>query len=65
MIGVYMIINKMNHKIYIGESFDIKQRLKQHKQDLTNNNQKVFNRVNGRQTIYEVIILFYIIYAFL
>lgn len=61
MIGVYMIINKMNHKIYIGESFDIKQRLKQHKQDLLNNThhnyflQKDFNNYGKNVFKYRIL----------
>ena len=30
MIGIYKITNKINNKIYIGQSIDIKERWKQH-----------------------------------
>lgn len=34
--GVYTIVNKLNNKIYVGESIDVKKRLTQHKSDLKN-----------------------------
>ena len=33
-IGIYQIQNKINGKIYIGQSINIKKRLKQHLRDL-------------------------------
>lgn len=36
--GIYKITNKVNGKIYIGESFDIERRWKEHIDDLNNNN---------------------------
>lgn len=35
--GIYKIENKINHKVYIGESIDIKRRWKQHVKDLKGN----------------------------
>ena len=32
--GIYKIINKINNKIYIGQSINITERLKQHKRSL-------------------------------
>lgn len=37
MIGIYKITNKINNKMYIGESMDIEQRWESHKSDLNNN----------------------------
>lgn len=37
MIGIYMIKNKVNGMIYVGESVDIERRWNEHKTDLTNN----------------------------
>lgn len=37
MIGIYKIENLVNHKVYIGQSVDIKNRLRHHKQMLKNN----------------------------
>lgn len=35
-IGIYSILNKVNHKIYIGQSLDIEKRLKQHMSNSSN-----------------------------
>ena len=35
-IGIYSILNKVNHKIYIGQSLDIETRLKQHMNNSSN-----------------------------
>ena len=35
--GIYMILNKNNGKIYIGQSIDAEYRMKKHKQQLTGN----------------------------
>ena len=35
-IGIYSILNKVNHKIYIGQSLDIETRLKQHMSSSSN-----------------------------
>jgi len=35
-IGIYSILNKVNHKIYIGQSLDIETRLKQHMSNSSN-----------------------------
>ncbi len=37
MRGVYKITNKINNKVYIGESLDIRRRWKEHIEDLNNN----------------------------
>jgi group I intron endonuclease len=37
MIGIYKIVNKINNKVYIGESVDIDERWISHKEDLRNN----------------------------
>lgn len=34
MVGIYKIKNKVNHKVYIGESVDIKARWSKHRSDL-------------------------------
>lgn len=36
--GVYKITNIINNKVYIGESLDIYERWKSHKEDLKNGN---------------------------
>ena len=36
-MGIYMIINKINNKIYIGQARNIKERWKNHINDLKNN----------------------------
>ena len=41
-MGIYMIINKINNKIYIGQARNIKERWKNHINDLKNN--KHYNR---------------------
>ena len=35
MIGIYKITNKLNGKVYIGQSINIKQRWKQHRTNAT------------------------------
>ena len=37
MIGIYNIKNKINNKIYVGESFNIERRWREHIEDLNNN----------------------------
>ena len=37
MVGIYCITNKVNNKVYIGESVDIAARIRQHKYDLAHN----------------------------
>jgi group I intron endonuclease len=37
MIGIYKILNKINNKVYVGESLDIERRWDEHKEDLNNN----------------------------
>ena len=34
MVGIYKIKNKVNHKVYIGESIDVKARWSKHRSDL-------------------------------
>lgn len=36
MIGIYMIKNKVNKKVYIGQSYNIKHRIARHKRDAQN-----------------------------
>lgn len=43
MIGIYKIINKINGKIYIGQSIDIEERWKQHKYKTFNANGNAYN----------------------
>ena len=37
MVGIYIIRNKINNKVYIGQSWNIKSRLNDHKRNLRNN----------------------------
>lgn len=37
MIGIYKITNKINHKVYIGQSIDIKRRWRSHRESFENN----------------------------
>ena len=37
IIGIYKIINKVNQKVYVGSSIDIKSRIRNHKSDLRGN----------------------------
>lgn len=43
MIGIYKYENKINHKIYIGQSIDIKHRYATHKSSAYNNNTHEYN----------------------
>lgn len=61
MIGIYKIENLINHKVYIGQSVSIKDRLKHHKQMLIKNKhfcshlQKSWNKYGESNFIFEVI----------
>lgn len=61
MIGIYKIENKINGKIYIGQSIDINRRLKEHKNSLRNNKhinnhlQYAFNKYGEDNFIFEII----------
>ena len=46
IIGVYGIVNKLNNKIYIGESNNIQERWENHKNDLINNNHHSYKLQN-------------------
>ena len=37
MIGIYMILNKVNNKVYIGQSKNITKRISRHRCDLRKN----------------------------
>ena len=43
MIGIYKITNKINYKVYIGQSINIEERWKQHKIYYSNKNLKEYN----------------------
>ena len=43
MIGIYKIINKINGKIYVGQSIDIEERWKQHEYKAFNINSNAYN----------------------
>lgn len=43
LTGIYKITNKINSKCYIGQSFDIKTRLKNHIKNINNRNNKTYN----------------------
>ena len=43
MIGIYKIINKVNNKIYVGQSIDIEERWKQHQWKAFNHNELAYN----------------------
>ena len=43
MIGIYKYQNKINHKIYIGQSIDLEQRRYAHKSSAFNKNAKDYN----------------------
>ena len=45
--GIYMILNKANNKIYIGQSVDVNQRWKQHKADLRHKNHENKHLINS------------------
>lgn len=47
MIGIYMIRNKINNKIYIGQSIDVLSRLKNHKDNLNKNRHINFHLQNS------------------
>lgn len=61
MIGIYKIENLINHKVYIGQSISIENRLKQHKSDLKNNRhtnshlQSSWNKYGEENFIFEII----------
>lgn len=44
MIGIYKITNKINNKIYIGQSVNIKSRWADHKKNAFNANYKEYNK---------------------
>lgn len=46
MRGIYKITNKINNKVYIGESEDILRRWKEHKEDLNNNSHHSYKLQN-------------------
>lgn len=50
MRGIYKITNKINNKIYIGESLDIKRRWEEHINDLNNNNHHSYKLQNDWNT---------------
>jgi group I intron endonuclease len=43
MIGIYQITNKINNKIYIGQSVNIKERYAQHVRNSINKNTHTYN----------------------
>ena len=43
MIGIYKITNKINNKIYVGQSIDIIERWKQHGYKAFNSNERAYN----------------------
>lgn len=43
MIGIYMFKNKINNKVYIGQSINIEKRFREHLNDHTNEKYKGFN----------------------
>lgn len=58
MIGIYKITNKINHKIYIGQSTNIEKRWESHKyytEDKTTLLQKAFNKYGVSNFTFEVI----------
>ena len=60
MIGLYLIINTVNGKIYFGSSKNVKSRFRQHKSDLRNNKhgndylQKAWNKYGEDRFLFEV-----------
>ena len=46
MVGIYKIVNKINGKVYIGESLDIERRWDEHKLDLENGTHHSFKLQN-------------------
>ncbi|MBM3210572.1 hypothetical protein FJZ33_00010 [Candidatus Poribacteria bacterium] len=45
MIGIYIIKNKINHKIYVGQTTDFDKRIKQHRKNAIFNKHKIYNRL--------------------
>ena len=47
MVGIYKITNQLNGKVYIGQSVNIEQRWKRHKQEVKNGNKtyKLYNAI--------------------
>ena len=43
MVGIYKIINKVNNKIYVGQSINIEERWKQHQWKAFNSNELAYN----------------------
>lgn len=43
MIGIYKVTNKINNKVYIGQSINIENRFQQHKNNCSNENLKDYN----------------------
>ena len=43
MIGIYKLTNKINNKVYIGQSINIENRFQQHKNNCLNENLKDYN----------------------
>lgn len=43
MIGIYKVTNKINNKVYIGQSINIENRFQQHKNNCLNENLKDYN----------------------
>lgn len=61
MVGIYSIANTINNKIYIGQSVDVKCRLRNHKWALRHNKhgnnhlQKSFNKYGENYFVFEII----------
>ena len=56
--GIYMILNTVNHKMYIGQSYDVNTRLRKHKEALIGNYhkndhlQKAFNKYGEQSFLF-------------
>ena len=61
IIGIYKITNKINNKVYIGQSIEVMQRLSTHKTELRNNKhnnshlQYAWNKYGEENFIFEII----------
>ena len=62
-VGIYQIRNKINNKIYIGSSINIKKRWNEHMSDLFNNThhniylQRVWNKYGELNFVFEILLL--------
>ena len=43
MIGIYLITNKLNNKVYVGQSINIEKRWGEHKRNAFNSNTHTYN----------------------